>query len=262
MNALRLLGIVVPASILVVACGDDSDSSTGGMTSTSTGGSAPTGGYGGQGGAPVGGMAGNGGNGGESGGAGGSSDGGGGASSFAKPQCDYLADPPECTLHDDCCSCVGLAPGEAAPACDIESCAETACVAMGISEAYCTMAQCVAAADCDAADVDETCTTPPPVCPEGMTASIRNGCWDRCIAAEECFKVTDCDVCTQAGLACVHSDAALSQQQHCVALPDACSEGSPLCECLGPAVCTGDFGECYEGSGDNDPALYCVCDLC
>ncbi len=63
----------------------------------------------------------------------------------------------DCYLVSDCCSCLGVANGQAAPGCDAPECFAPRCEAEGfngLEAASCSAGQCVAGFDCDIAKVD------------------------------------------------------------------------------------------------------------
>jgi len=177
-----------------------------------------------------------------------------GGSGATGPECATDAD---CELVNDCCSCLGIASGEAAPACDMEECFATTCDAMGFPtlSARCAAGQCVAGFPCD--QNTTLCASLPPSCEPGHTPSILGACWGPCVLASECGNVTACSDCDAAAQLCVVDETQLGPAYHCVALPPAC-QGSPDCACMGEAVCV----EPYDTCVDAEAAVTCTCPAC
>lgn len=238
---LLCFSLFITLSFTAAACGETVSTTTGG-----NGGQGGTGAQGGQGGSGAqGGQGGTGAQGGQ---------GGSGAGTPATAQCTEDA---ECKLLNDCCSCVGLGPGEAAPPCELEECLLPECESkqLGSFIPQCQAGQCVAGFECD--QNKAACDSLPPNCPAGETATVVGLCWGPCVRATECSTVASCDQCG-AGRACVKWITKLGPQIHCVDLPSSCGE-QPSCECMGAAVCTGAFDTC---SVDPQGAISCSCPAC
>lgn len=257
---LRLNGFffLIAAAITLAACDGDGTGTGGGGTGGTgatggTGGTGATGGDTGGTGGSTGGTGGaTGGTGGATGGSGGTSTGGAGGSG-GTPQC---TDDSQCQLVNDCCSCLGIAPGELSPDCNISECFVPTCQALGKSDqaASCVAGQCVAGLNCDHDKV--ACDSLPPTCPPGQTATVNGLCWGGCAPADECAVVAGCEQCT-GGLACVQELTMAGPVTHCVQPPDACN-GTPSCECMGGAVCVDPYGVC----GETASGLTCDCPNC
>ncbi len=170
------------------------------------------------------------------------------------PECTGNASA--CRLHSDCCTCIGLGPGESPPACHIQTCFADACTTLGVQDAACAAGRCVAGFTCDPAQV--ACDALPPPCPPGQVASVRNGCWGSCVPARECLSVGSCAACA-AGDLCVGFSALRRPQYSCVPAPPACG-GDATCSCFGPTVCTGIFRTCSPGPAP--AAVTCSCIAC
>ena len=220
---------------------------TGGTSSTT--GSGAAGGAGGSGGATGGASASS-----SSSSSSSSSGAGGSGGSPAVPQC---TDPAQCTLVNDCCSCVGIGPMEAPPPCNVPECFIPTCTAQGHpnTPAACSAGQCVAGFDCDHSKA--LCNTLPPACPAGQTATVTGGCWGACVPATECASVGSCAQCS-AGQVCVKEILKVGPVHHCVTPPAGCGN-APDCACMGGAVCVAPFDAC----GDEGPGvLACSCPSC
>lgn len=262
MRVQRVLGvtglIVLSACQSECSCGSSVDDGDGGggsttsssVASTTTSGSGAGGqGSGGEGATSQGGggsggdggVGGSGGAGGGTGGTGGQGGAGSGGGPVASPECQLDAD---CQLVSDCCVCDAIPTSERPDAC-AKDCLIDSCTSLGLpakTTPSCVAGQCVAGFDCDWAQT--TCDAAPPDCPEGMTASVVDGCYGACVPATECVSVGGCDQC-DGGLACVLKEA-LPVQVHCVD-PAPCSTND--CACLGPAVCAPSSEVCSEDAG-------------
>jgi len=262
--------LVVCGALLGAACGGSTERGTGaggsagsGATggsagSGATGGSAGSGATGGSAGsAGAGGSAGSGATGGSagSGATGGSAGSAGAGGSGASPECTKDAD---CTLWSDCCSCIGLSPGEKHPTPCPNTCIQGACMAMGVKNASCVAGRCVAGYDCDSAKV--TCKVAVPVCPTGQVPRVKGSCYTgECVPADECSIVTGCGACNANGLSCALYVTQVGKQAHCVTVPKQCG-GNSTCSCLGPSVCVSPYNNCNDFSGVK--GVSCDCPAC
>lgn len=256
-------------ALTLAACGGGTKTSTGstggstggsgattgttGGTGGNTGGTGATGGSTGGTGATGGSTGGTGATGGSTGGTGGTGGSTGGTGGGAMAQC---TDAAQCTLVNDCCSCVGISKGETAPPCDIPECFVPTCGSLGLmgDSPACSAGQCVAGFDCDHSKV--MCKSTPPTCNPGETPTVQNGCWGSCVPATECATVAKCEQCT-GGQTCVQEVTQLGFISHCVALPSACN-GKATCECMGGAVCVGAYKACSASA----TGLQCSCPDC
>lgn len=163
----------------------------------------------------------------------------------------------QCTLHNDCCSCIGIAPGETPPDCSDISCLISTCESLGHDglTPSCEAGRCVAGFPCDTTPV--TCEQAPPACQPGHTPSVDGDCYGPCVAANECATVTNCQDCNAAGHACVVENTQLGPRYHCVTVPTSCM-GDVTCNCLGSSVCVAPYDQCVEQNG----ALNCNCINC
>ena len=270
MNRLLCFSLVATLALSAAACGDDGTSGPGGGGSGgNTGGQGGTGAAGGQGGSgaaggqggsgAAGGQGGSGAAGGQggsgaAGGQGGSGASGGSGGNGGAPQCTTDG---QCTLVNDCCSCLGIGPGEGVPPCAIMECFVPTCQGQGLdaNTASCAVGQCVAGHDCDHSKV--ACDSLPPNCPAGQTATVNGLCWGGCVAATECKTVGSCDQCGDT-LGCVKQITQLGAEIHCVTLPSSCN-GKASCECAGGSVCVDPFDSC---SVDPQGAITCSCPEC
>lgn len=91
----------------------------------------------------------------------------------------------DCRLVSDCCRCVAAPKGVTLDVC-YASCAETMCIAGGVtgSERVCVNGRCVLDRSCDRMSV--TCDMAPPECEPGTIPSVEDGCYGPCIASTEC----------------------------------------------------------------------------
>jgi hypothetical protein len=163
----------------------------------------------------------------------------------------------QCALCNDCCTCAGTPADVSCPTCDIQTCEQAHCSAIGYPSPIpmCSAGRCVAGFICD--QLMAFCNVPPPTCPVGQAASVLDGCWGPCVPATECLSVTRCGQCDPATQVCV-LEQAFDETRHCVDLPAAC-QGRPLCECMGSSVCVSPFDLCAETpSGE----ISCGCPTC
>jgi len=170
------------------------------------------------------------------------------------PECTEAA---ECTLHDDCCNCLALAPGEEPPPCGLTECFITTCAARGITAdaVACAAGRC-AVYTCETDAV--ACEMLPPRCEAGEVPSVRGMCWGPCVPATECVSVDDCAACdASAGQACVQYASRGGRTAHCVDRPASCGVRA-TCDCLGASVCVGIFDVCRDDAG----VLTCSCPTC
>ncbi len=216
----------------------------------STGGAAPA-----DGGAGASGSAGSGG----SGATGGTSGTSGSAGTGGAPTEPGCASDADCTLIDDCCSCLAIAPGEAAPPCGGGECFATACSALGAGNvtAQCVAGRCVVSASCNKNHV--TCKSMPSPCPAGRLHAVFNNCWGGCLAATECADVSGCSDCDSSKQTCVANEDLGGASYHCAALAPDCGTDR-TCACFGPTVCVGGYSACNDKV--NDGALHCNCPDC
>jgi hypothetical protein len=164
---------------------------------------------------------------------------------------NVISPPPECTfdsdcsLVNDCCTCVALPGNESIPDCPMMECFAPMCNAIGLPDpkAVCRAGQCVVDADCN--QDHALCNSPPPVCPPGKTPHVVNNCWGGCIDVAECREVGSCAQCN-AGQACVTANTMMLPATHCVDVPDSCM-GQISCACMGEKVC-GFATSCLEVS--------------
>lgn len=183
-----------------------------------------------------------------------SSSGADGSTSEPVTACEAASD---CTVVEDCCSCLAILQGTEAPNCDLQECLQSACGALGVSNpvAQCELGSCeLAPLPCNPLEV--ACDALPPVCPDGMLPSIDGACWSGlCVPAELCDVVSDCSDCPE-DEACVQfvSHAPVTR---CTPIPPAC-EGVPSCGCMGADVCEAPFDIC----NDIDGAISCGCPVC
>lgn len=250
----RMLGftLVLTAAFAISACGGGGGSGGSGGSTGGTGTGGNTGGTA-TGGTGTGGNTGGTSTGGSTGGTstGGSTGGGGGAA----PQCTTDAAP--CQLVNDCCNCLAIGPGEAAPTCDIPECFVDACTGDGLpqpQQPQCAAGQCVAGFVCDPTMV--VCNSLPPDCPEGQIASVQGACWGPCVDTTECLSVSSCADCGL-GRVCVQNETMLGWEYHCVAPAPGCG-GAVTCDCMGAAVCAGTYHLCNETA----QGLACSCPEC
>ncbi len=224
---------------------------SGAGATSGAGGVAATGGAGGAG--ATGGASGVGASGGVGGGTGGSgAAGSGGTGGVAEPECTRDDD---CALVDDCCSCVAIGPGEAAPPCDLPNCFAPTCAANGIDASpRCVAGRCVLDVTCDHATA--ICRAEPPDCGPGRQAIVQDGCFGACVPTTECAAVTSCAVCGSS-LGCVTNQAHLSSI-HCVEPASGC-QSDRSCACFGTTVCVGAFSACSEAGDDG---VTCGCPAC
>jgi hypothetical protein len=248
---LRTVSVFVVGSSLAIGCGGSSESGNSGGTGA-TGGNAGNGGASGSAGSGGGsGSTGSGGAAGKSGAGGTSGAGGGGLGA------ECITDS-DCRMFADCCSCIGLAPGEAEPPSCNRACEQDRCGELGLdaSSVRCAAGRCVAGFSC-AGDV--ACDRMPPICQPGSTPSIVGACWGPCVQATECASVGECSACTGQLESCVTYVARLGPTNHCIQLPKGC-EASPTCACIGESVCVGAFSNCADKSGL--PGVACDCPSC
>lgn len=227
---------------LLVACGDDTNTTGGGGSGTGANntGAGQTGGNGT-------GASSTGGNGGAAQGGGGS----GGNTTVPAPECTQDSD---CFVNSDCCECAGRPLGEAPPACGIVCDVDT-CTAKGIdtATAVCAAGRCVTTASCDESTV--TCDIPTPQCEAGQSPIVVGACYGGgCLPTLECRDVTSCASCAGANAACV-VDSAFTQTSHCVD-PQGCNPAD--CACLGDSVCVGSFNACNDAVDH----IECGCPAC
>ncbi len=201
-----------------------------------------------------GGSAGSGGSGGSAGSAGSSGSAGSGGAG-ATPECTR---DEECTLFDDCCRCEGQPlTGRPTPGCD-HQCLQSSCSAHGITQARCIAGRCVAAFECDEAQV--RCRRAAPACPPRQLPEIREGCYTGdCVDAAQCRSASHCMSCMNAGMVCAAIDRETGPEAHCVTVPSRCN-GDFSCACLGPSVCIAPFDTCTDFSGLM--GLHCSCPTC
>ncbi len=200
-----------------------------------------------------GGGAGSAGSGGSGGGSAGSA--GSGGAPGATPECTR---DEECTLFDDCCRCEGQPrAGRPTPSCD-QQCLQSSCSARRITQARCIVGRCVAAFECDEAQV--RCRRAAPACPPRQLPEIREGCYTGdCVDAAQCRSASHCMSCMNAGMVCAAIDRETGPEAHCVTVPSRCN-GDFSCACLGPSVCIAPFDTCTDFSGLM--GLHCSCPNC
>ena len=270
-RGLLCFSLLVTLSLAVAACGGGDPTGTGGGGaqggnggSGAQGGNGGSGAQGGDGGSGAqggdggsGAQGGNGGQGGDGGSGAQGGNGGQGGTGGGTPATAQCTDDSQCTLVNDCCSCVGLGPGETAPPCDIQQCLIPTCESKQLpgNSAQCQAGQCVAGFECD--HNKALCDSIPPSCGPGETASVKGACWGPCVPATECATVGSCDQCG-AGQACVKWTTQIGLKIHCVDLPSSCN-GKASCECIGAAVCTDPYDTC---SADGQGAISCSCPQC
>jgi hypothetical protein len=253
--------LVGAGALATAACaGDDSTSDTGSGGVAGSGGNpvgpVGSGGAGASGASGGFGAVGDGGAGGTTGGAGTggqATTGGAGGGPSAVPEC---VDDADCTMVNDCCSCIAIPTTRQPPVCNVPECFAPTCTSLGNPSAMaaCVVGHCTAGFVCDHALV--LCDSVEPVCPDGQTASVVGTCWGQCVDATECATVAECGQCG-AMQACVTEVTQLGLLRHCVQLPGECG-GAPTCACLGPAVCLAPFDTCST-SGEG---LSCSCPSC
>ncbi len=194
----------------------------------------------GQGGAAAGGMSAGGMSG---GGQGGTVSVGGGGNDRAAPWCNTASD---CTMLNDCCSCMGLHTSEGLLSCPT-ICDEGTCNTMNApTEPSCVAGRCVAGFSCSGPVL---CLMPPPDCEPGHVPRVADGCYQGCVLTQQCQAVDSCDVCAPNNLCVVEPDKVPSVAHHCVPTPATC-EGQPLnCECAGTMVCDSDETCVDQGAG-------------
>lgn len=252
---MKRLGILVCAALFAVGCGG-STSSNGTGGSAGAGGSAGNAGSGGSAGnAGSGATAGSAGTGGSAGSAGTGGIAGSGGSGGAGPECTTDAD---CKLWSDCCTCIGLAPGETPPASCPMTCLEDACSATGVKSASCVAGRCVAGYDCDSTQV--TCKVAVPKCPSGQVPRVQGTCYTGdCVPAGECSYVDSCSVCNASGSTCAMYITQTGNRAHCVTIPQQCGANG-TCACLGTSVCVAPYSHCTDFSGVK--GVSCDCPTC
>jgi hypothetical protein len=121
----------------------------------------------------------------------------------------------DCRLVNDCCSCLAVAKGESAPACDAKiACVLATCpVNTGIDRVRCAGGRCVLGFECDTKSV--ACRRLAPVCPKGQVPRIVDKCYGPCVDARQCRYVTGCDSCAR-GDTCVPGSKEPGAPFHCV----------------------------------------------
>ena len=161
------------------------------------------------------------------------STGGAGGSSGGYPECTTSK---ECQLIADCCNCLSMPIGSAAPFCSAGECFASNCEvrSVGASDVACIAGRCTFSRTCNTAGV--TCTIPIPVCPAGQANLIVGTCYSGgCVPVEDCSDVGSCDVCKAGGLSCVTFQTR-PPSYHCVSTPPQCV-ANPTCACMG--LCNG-----------------------
>lgn len=250
------------ALVPVLACGDDGDASTSAsstMGSSSSAGSGDTSTTASTTASSSDGSSGDASTGSGSSGSGSSgadSSSGGAEGTTGEPVTSCEADG-DCTVVEDCCSCLAILQGTEAPNCDLQECLQSACGAMGVSTpiAQCELGSCeLAPLPCNPFEV--ACDALPPECPEGMLPTIEGACWSGlCVPAALCDVVPDCAACPE-DEACVQFVSQLPVTR-CSPIPPAC-DGVPSCGCMGDDVCESPFDLC----NDIDGAISCDCPVC
>ena len=160
----------------------------------------------------------------------------------------------DCHLLQNCCSCAAVSNNTTAE-CLLSCGSVSMCDGMGLGpmDAICVAGRCSLSLSCNTDYV--TCLGVPPKCNPGQVPAIRNGCFDKCIAVDQCNDVTSCNDCEAWGLACVTVESPLGSLHHCVTTPRAC-EQNRTCECMG--VCDGIYACVNPGTTD----LTCRCVEC
>lgn len=164
----------------------------------------------------------------------------------------------DCALHNDCCDCFGIKAGDPDPICK-KTCDQPMCDAIGIDQAECRLGVCgTERINCDSSTVQ--CDAPTPDCPVGQAPGVnQNGtCWTgACVPALSCNVVPDCSICPADSM-CVQKISKQQTLPTCEPVPLECV-GKVDCECAGTFVCTGDFNVCNALGGNE---LSCGCPAC
>lgn len=157
------------STLLLMACGGSTDIQTGAGGGGNVGGSS----------------------------SGGAAAAGGGSSAPADCSSDF-----DCQLVHSCCECVAYPKSANISICAM-ACSQTACEALGLSDAdaRCVAGHCVTSANCRTQDV--SCEMLEPTCPQGQVPRVNGLCYGACIPVNLCMAVNSCDVCTGAGYQCV-----------------------------------------------------------
>ncbi len=85
--------------------------------------------------------------------------------------------------------------------------------------------------------VGATCGSKQPSCPNNQLASVENGCWSKCVNADQCLAVSDCSQCP-GGMVCA---TAKDGSKHC--LMSNC-QSSDACSCPFMPPCAGGSAFC------------------
>lgn len=164
----------------------------------------------------------------------------------------------DCALHNDCCDCFGIKAGDPDPICK-KTCDQPICDSIGIDQAECRLGVCgTERINCDSSTVQ--CDAPTPDCPAGQAPGVnQNGtCWTgACVPALSCNVVPDCSFCPADSM-CVQKISKQQTLPTCEPVPLEC-DAKVDCECAGTFVCTGDFNVCNALGGNE---LSCGCPAC
>ena len=162
----------------------------------------------------------------------------------------------DCKLQEDCCTCTGVPIDEDPVPCGLD-CKQSKCSELGIDAAVCRLGVCeTERLQCDQTKV--ACDSLPPNCPEGQLPTITPACWTgECVPAEYCDVIPDCSFCPQ-GRLCVKNLDLGPTQPTCEPIPPGCSD-DPDCACAGDLVCKDPYNFCSEQQG---PVIHCECPVC
>ena len=161
---------------------------------------------------------------------------GGAGGSFRRITARIITTENDCQLISDCCNCLSMPKGSAAPSCNSGECFASVCETRGIkaTDVACLNGRCTFSRSCNPAGV--TCAVPIAACPAGQANLIVGSCYSGgCAPVEECADVASCDVCKAAGLRCVTFQT-MPASYHCVSTPPQCG-ANPTCACMG--ICSG-----------------------
>ena len=108
----------------------------------------------------------------------------------------------DCLLSPSCCGC-SVYPSNANIAICAMACSQTACEALGLTQAdvSCAAGRCTTTRDCRASQV--ACKMVAPTCSLGQVPSVSNSCYGPCTPVTLCELVDACSVCKDAGYECV-----------------------------------------------------------
>lgn len=164
----------------------------------------------------------------------------------------------DCALHNDCCDCFGIKAGDPDPICK-KGCDTLTCDLLGIDQAVCRLGVCgTERVNCDSSKI--LCDGLPPVCPKGQVPGVseNNTCWTgQCVPALSCNVVPDCSACPADSM-CVQKISKQPSLPTCEPIPLEC-DGKVDCECAGTFVCTDQFNACNALGGNQ---LSCGCPVC